>query len=247
MKFRDHFSGVAADYARYRPDYPVTLFNWLAEVAPRCEVAWDCACGSGQATVPLARYFAKVAATDVSLTQLSNRPALDNVVFSAAAAEGVPLRGRSVDLVTVGQALHWFNLEAFFTEVRRVLAPGGVVAAWTYGRPEFNDERVEVVIRSFIDDTLGPWWPPEVAHVLDGYVSLAFPFAELDPPSFEMTAEWTLPQFLGFVCSWSGVGRYLAARGVDPVEALEADLVPRWGAPESRRIRWWLKMRAGSV
>ncbi|MDX2436252.1 MAG: class I SAM-dependent methyltransferase [Acidobacteriota bacterium] len=246
MTLRDHFSGVAADYARYRPDYPAALFDWLAEVAPRREVAWDCACGSGQATVPLAEVFASVAATDVSLTQLSNRPPLDNAVFSAAAAEAVPLRDRSVDLVTVGQALHWFDLEAFFTEVHRVLRPGGVVAVWTYGMPEVDDPEIGTVIRGFIDDTLGPWWPPEVVHVLDGYASFELPFADIEPPRLEMEVRWTLRRFLAFVRTWSGVGRYREVRGEDPVEELAAKLRSRWGIPERRRrIRWWLKIRAG--
>ena len=248
MAFRDHFSGVAADYARYRPDYPSALFDWLAEVAPRREVVWDCACGSGQATVHLAPFFAIVVATDVSLTQLSNRPALDGPVFTAAAAEDAPLADHSIDLVTVGQALHWFDLDAFFAEVRRVLVPGGIVAVWTYGLPEVDDPEIGTVIRAFIDDTLGPWWPPEVAHVLDGYAAFEIPFAELVPPRMEMEVRWPLPRFLAFVRTWSGVGRYREMRGEDPVEELAASLLPLWGSPDRcRSIRWWLKIRAGGV
>ena len=248
MAIHDHFSGVAEDYARFRPDYPGALFDWLAEVAPQPGIAWDCACGSGQATVPLAARFERVAATDASLTQLRGAPRLENAFFSVATAELTPLSASSVDLVAVGQALHWFDLNDFFAEARRVLVPGGIVAAWTYGLPEFDDGAIEAEIENFIGETLGPWWPPEVAHVLDSYVSLAFPLAELDPPPFEMTAEWTLSRFLGFVHSWSGVGRYLAACGDDPVEVLADDLVSRWGPPESQRhIRWRLKIRAGTA
>ena len=246
MSFRDHFSKVAAAYARYRPDYPAELFDWLAEVAPGRDSAWDCACGSGQATVPLAARFERVAATDASLKQLSNAPTNDNVFVAASLAEEAPLPDHSVDLVTVAQAIHWFDLEAFFAEVRRVLVPAGAVAAWTYGLPELEDPEVGRVVDRFIADALGPFWPPEVAHVLDGYLSIGFPFAELSAPSFEMTVGWNLPDLLGLVRTWSGVGRYIEARGEDPVEELEADLVPRWGPAEKQRsIRWSVKIRAG--
>lgn len=239
---------MAEEYARFRPEYPPALFDWLAEAVPRRELAWDCACGSGQATVPLADRFLLVAGTDVSLKQLANTPAIDNTVFSAAAAESSPLADHSVDLVTVGQALHWFDLEAFFSEVRRVLVPGGVVAAWTYGLPEVNEPGVDAVVRRFIDDTIGPWWPPEIAQVLDGYASIEFPFVEIEPPRFEMVASWPLLRFLAFVGTWSGVGCYRKVLENDPVEELAANLALIWGAPKrSRSIRWRLKIRVGVV
>jgi SAM-dependent methyltransferase len=246
VAIHDHFSGVAADYARYRPDYPAALFDWLADVAPRRETAWDCACGSGQATAPLAARFSRVAATDVSVDQLRKAPSLGNVVFAAGAAEAAPLAGRSADCVVVGQALHWFDLQAFCDEARRVLVPGGVVAAWTYGLPAVDDPEIEDLIRGFVAGTLGPWWPPEVAHVLDGYTSLELPFTGLEPPSFEMAAGWTLGRFLDFVRTWSGVARFVKEIGEDPVEKLAADLGPRWSATGDRRnVRWRLKVRAG--
>jgi len=132
VKFRDHFSGVAADYAAYRPQYPAALFDWLASVSPRCELAWDCACGSGQASLPLASRFALVAASDASAIQVATATASENIRYLVAAAETAPLADGTVDLVTVAQALHWFVGDEFFAEVRRVGRPGGVFAAWTY-------------------------------------------------------------------------------------------------------------------
>jgi len=127
-----------------------------------------------------------------------------------------------------------------------VLVPGGVVAAWTYGPPEIDDPKIAALIQGFIDDPLGPWWPPEVAHVLDGYVSLDFPFSKLDPPALEMTADWTIRRLLGFVRSWSGVARYMEAMKSDPVEELAADLEPLWGPVDKQRpVRWRIRVRAG--
>jgi SAM-dependent methyltransferase len=248
VPFRDHFSKRAADYARFRPDYPAALFDWLAGVAPRRRMAWDCACGSGQATTPLAARFERVVATDASVMQLRKLPLLGNAVIAAGAAERVPMATATVDLVAVAQALHWFDLEAFWDEVRRVLRPGGVFAAWTYGLPEMGEPEIERVIRNFVTDTLGPWWPPEIVHVLEGYAGLDLPFAEIESPPFEMIALWTLPRLLDFVRTWSGVTRFLAATGRDPVEDLNGTLEGRWGPPEVRRaVRWRLKVRAGTV
>jgi len=248
MTFPDHFSGVAAAYARYRPEYPTALFDWLAEVAPRQLLALDCACGSGQAARPLAQRFARVVATDASLQQLTSAPPIENVTLCAAVAEEAPLAAGTVDLVTVGQALHWFDLEAFWAEVKRVLVTGGVVAAWTYGLPQADDDDIGAVVSRFIADTLGPYWPPETAHVIDRYASLGLPFQALEPPPFEMAVVWTLPRFLGFTRTWSGVARWVEMHGDDPVEALAAQLRPLWGADENlRMIRWSLKILAGRV
>ena len=65
--FKDHFSGHATDYARYRPDYPAALYEFLAKTARRHEVAWDCGTGSGQAALGLAPYFDRVIATPATL------------------------------------------------------------------------------------------------------------------------------------------------------------------------------------
>ena len=203
MDFRDHFSGVASGYAAFRPRYPTELFGWLASVCQRHDVAWDCACGSGQASRPLAPHFGLVVATDASPTQVAAATATEKTRFAVAASEQAPLADGTVDLVTVAQALHWFVGRTFFDEVRRVARPGGVFAAWTYGMPHVVSEDVEKVVHGFIDGLLGPYWPPEIRLVLDGYASIDLPFAELEKPAFEMEVQWTLARFLGFVRTWS--------------------------------------------
>lgn len=248
MKFPDHFSGVASDYAAYRPRYPVELFGWLASVCPRHDVAWDCACGSGQASGSLGLFFDCVVGTDASLSQIALADANLTSRFAVAVSEQAPLGTGTVDLVAVGAALHWFAVEEFFDEVRRVVRPGGVFAAWSYGMPHVDSEELERVVHGFINGPLGPYWPPEVRILLDGYASIDLPFEELETPAFELDVEWPLARFVGFARTWSAVGHYVEERGEDPVLKLAAELEELWGGRESLLpITYRLDLRVGRV
>lgn len=246
MDFKDHFSCVATSYAAFRPEYPEALFTWLASLTGRHESAWDCACGSGQASQPLASQFDLVVASDASATQVVSAEASENLFFVVAPAVPSPLSDGAVDLVTVAQALHWFIGDAFFAEVHRVLRPEGVFAAWTYGMPRVASPAVEGTIHRFIDGPLGPYWPSEIRLVLDGYTSIDFPFFELEAPRFEMRADWTCAHFLEHARTWSATGRFIEDRGEDPVDQLAADVEHHWEADGGTLpISWRLKLRVG--
>jgi SAM-dependent methyltransferase len=244
--FKDHFSSLSAAYAGFRPTYPAALYDWLAEVAPSHEMAWDCACGSGQASVDLARHFRLVAATDASAVQVAHAAAHERVAYFQAPAEASGLAAASVDLITVAQALHWFDLPRFYAEAGRVLKPGGVLAVWSYGVQSVAGEAVDALVQRFYRETVGPYWPPERSQVEDGYQSLDFPFAEFAAPRFEMNAYWPMARLLGYFRSWSATGRYVEQRGEDPVAALAVDLAEAWGDPEAPRlVTWPLAVRVG--
>lgn len=242
--FRDHFACAAPDYARFRPRYPAGLFAWLAAAAPTMHRAWDCGTGSGQAAVALAAHAGLVIASDASASQLAHAERHARVRYLACTAERSALASRSVGLVTVAQALHWFDAPAFFEEARRVLVPGGVIAAWTYG--DFTlGAPLDDAARPFMT-RVRPYWPHEREQVEQGYRGIDFPVRELEPPPFSLAQEWTLPELLGYVGTWSAVLRYREARGDDPVALLWRDLGAAWGPPETRRIvRWPLRVRAG--
>jgi SAM-dependent methyltransferase len=243
--FPDHFSGHAADYARYRPDYPDELFAFLASLAPTRRLAWDCATGSGQAAAGLARHFERVVATDASARQIEEAPPVPRVAFGVSPAESAPLPDAAVDLVTVAQALHWFDLPSFFSEVRRVLVPEGVIAVWCYDLLSIAPE-IDSILNRFYRDRVGEYWPRERSIVERGYASLDFPFDEIEVPPFTMEKEWALEDLLGYVRTWSAVRRFMAARGEDPVLALERELAPAWGpSPGPRRAVWDLDLRVG--
>ncbi len=244
--FQDHFSGVAAEYARFRPGYPQPLFDWLAAQCARHDCAWDCATGSGQAAVPLAARYARVIATDASAEQIARAPAHPGIEYRVATAEASGLPEACADLVTVAQALHWFEHDAFWREVSRVLRPGGVVAAWTYGRCVPDDEPVRAIIRRWYAEVTGPYWPPSRVHVDSGYRTIRFPFAEFDGPVLEVRARFTLAGLVGYAGTWSATVRMREALGRDPLPDLAAELAPVWGDPDlPRAMRWPLAMRAG--
>lgn len=244
--FPDHFSGVAGAYAEFRPRYPDALFDWLAEVAPRRELAWDCATGNGQAAVPLARVFDRVVATDASGEQVDAATPHPRVEYRVAPAEESGLASDSADAITVAQAVHWFDRPAFYAEASRVLRRHGVLAVWTYGHPRLDDPAADAVFQEFYSRTVGPYWPPERALVDSGYRTIEFPFPEVDPPALEMETQWPLALLLGYVATWSATTRFRHSRGFDPVPALGEALARVWGdSAESRQIRWPLTIRAG--
>jgi SAM-dependent methyltransferase len=243
--FKDHFSGHADAYARYRPGYPPPLFDWLFRQVPGRDLAWDVGTGNGQVARFLAGRTTSVHASDASARQLMLAEAPSNVRFVVEPAERTSLADESVDLVTVGQALHWFDLEAFFGEVRRVLKPGGLLAAWTYQLNEI-DPAVDATVGAFHGDVVGPYWPPERVHVERGYADLPFPFEEQGTPGFHLETVWTLDDYLGYIGTWSAVRRYRAQVGEDPLPALRQALTGSWGGAEAARVvRWPLALRVG--
>jgi SAM-dependent methyltransferase len=244
--FKDHFSGHAADYRAFRPTYPPELFVFLASLVPRHDLAWDCGTGSGQAAVPLAEHFDRVFATDASAEQLKNAEPHPRVEYVVAPAERCPLPDASADLVMVAQALHWFDHERFYAEVRRVCKSGGVLAATCYHLPSVNAE-VDPILREW-EDFIRPYWTPERVWVDDGYRGIPFPFPELPAPRMEVTAQVTLAQFVGYLGTWSASRQYGKQHASDPLEQFGPKFATVWGDPSTvRTLRWELAMRVGRV
>ena len=245
--FKDHFSVSSRGYARFRPEYPDGLFRWLAEISPSRERAWDVATGTGQAALGLAPYFVEVIATDASLEQIRHARAHPVVRYEVAPAEYAPIENDSVDLVTVAQALHWFDFDAFYGEVRRVSRPGAVLAAASYGLARI-EPAIDAAIDAFYRGPLEPFWPSERAYVEAGYRTIPFPFDEIEPPDFVMTARWTFDHLLGYLGTWSAVTRAREIGGADALAEIEPELRERWGEPlEYRQVSWPLNLRVGRL
>lgn len=247
MTFKDHFSTQASEYTQFRPRYPRELFEFLAGIVVDRHRAWDCGTGNGQAAVALAEFFERVIATDPSARQIAAAEANAKVEYRVAPAEACGLDPASVTLVTVAQALHWFDFDRFYAEVRRVSIPGGVLAAWSYGGARITPA-VDHVVGHFYSEIVGPYWPPERQLVEGRYVNIPFPWPEIAAPAFEMTAQWNLRELIGYLGTWSSVQHYRQQQGHDPLDRIAGELAAAWGPAESARtVAWPLFVRVGRV
>lgn len=256
--FEDHFGGHAVDYAAGRPTYPAALYDALAELAPGRTLAWDVATGNGQAATALAERFDEVIASDGSADQLEQAARHPRVIYTQATAENPPARAAGADLITIAQALHWFAGPDFDAAVRRTVRPGGIVAAWSYGRctiDRVSDPEIDAAVDDLHDRIVGPWWPARRQHVLNGYRDLSLCGEPVTLPAVEMTATWTLPRLLAYVGTWSATRRCRdaaaaghAAAPADPVGSIRDRLEAAWGDPSAARIvRWPLAVLARRV
>lgn len=247
MSFKDHFSGHADDYARHRPEYPPDLYEFLARALKRREVAWDCGTGNGQAALGLARYFERVIATDPSAEQIRHAFRHEKIHYAVAPAEETEIPSATVDLITVAQAAHWFDLDRFYREARRVLRPSGALALWCYGLNRVTPA-IDRVVHHYYANVVGPYWPPERRFIDEKYASLPFPFAQMPAPDLHMKVEWDLNEFLGYLRTWSATRRYQAQNEQDPLDTVRRSLTKAWGDPQLRHIvRWPLHIRFGKA
>jgi SAM-dependent methyltransferase len=245
MQFKDHFSKQAGIYSKYRPGYPEALYSYLASMAHQHELAWDCGTGNGQAAIGLAAYFKKVIATDPSPEQINYAFPKDNVEYRVEKAERTAMLASSADLVTIANALHWFDFDQFYPEVKRVLKPGGIIAAWAYVPPSISPE-IDTCIRHFHDVELDNYWIAENRYAEAGYKTIPFPFQEMPAPAFQSKKEMSLFDFREYLCTWSAVQRYINNNGYDPTEALFSKLLPLWGNPSSvKEVSWDLVLKLG--
>jgi len=243
MSFQDHFSAHAADYARFRPDYPDALFAWLAEQAPARELALDIATGNGQAAHGLAVHFARVRASDASAAQLAEAPDDPRIAYVCEPAERCALQDGCADLITVAQALHWFELPAFFAEATRLLKPGGALAVWHYPRLKVDGE-LGAVFEAF-HATVALYWPPERLMVERGYDTVAWPFPAEPVPAFSLERRWELAALLGYLGSWSSTRRAAEATGTDPLAEFAPRFAAAWGDAPTRVFHWPLQLYLG--
>jgi ubiquinone/menaquinone biosynthesis C-methylase UbiE len=244
--FKDHFSTQSDIYVKYRPHYPKELFEYLAALTNEHDIAWDCGTGNGQAAIDLASFYSKVIATDPSEQQIKNAIPNEGVQYIVEKAENNSIVTKSVNLITIANALHWFDFEIFYKEVNRVLKKNGVIAAWAYGLP-FISAKTDKIIKHYHDHTLSDYWLPENRLVEKEYVTIPFPFKEIKSPVFSYEKKMNLDDVIGYLNTWSATQRFIMENNFNPTEKLMNELLPFWKDKEEKIVTWKLILKAGRI
>lgn len=241
---KDNFSTQAAAYAIYRPTYPQELYDYLFSLVKNKDMAWDCATGNGQVARILAQHFKTVYATDISEKQLTQALKLPNIVYRVESSDQANVPDNNFDLITVAQAIHWFNFDAFYAEVKRTLKPDGVLVVIGYG-VMFIDKKVDKVVHKLYEDILGKYWDPERRYIEEGYKTIPFPFEEIATPHFQIKTTWNFNQMIGYLNTWSSLQHYKKANDRNPLEYMFTELKEAWGSDDVKDVHFPILLRVG--
>ncbi|WOK05326.1 class I SAM-dependent methyltransferase [Imperialibacter roseus] len=239
---KDRFSDKASGYAAFRPKYPETLFNHLYTHTKTFDAAWDAGTGNGQVAAVLAGKFNRVYATDISIKQLMKVPNMANLSSFVADEAAPQISDTSIDLITVAQAIHWFQIDKFCDEVTRVAKPGALLATWGYGLMQLPPA-YQPAVDYFYSKVVGPYWDAERKHIDNSYADISIPFKELKPSEhFEMIYKWNTENLEGYLNTWSSVGNYIKEKKENPVTPFIKELKTN-GLPESFPVSFPLFVR----
>ena len=243
--FKDNFSKHSDIYLKYRPHYPVGLFSYLSSLTAQHDLAWDCGTGNGQAAIALTGFYDIVVATDPSGQQINNAIPHHKVCYKVEKAEHSSIPSHTADLLTIANALHWFDFDLFYKEANRVLKPGGIIAAWCYEVPTISPA-INPILRHYHDHTLNNYWQPENRLVEKGYATLTFPYDIIDAPIFYCEKDMCLDDLIGYLNTWSATQRHIAATGTNPTNELKVMLEKVWGdAKTIKNVSWRLFLKVG--
>jgi SAM-dependent methyltransferase len=232
---KDRFSDNSKQYAKFRPTYPQSLYDFVFQFVKYKQVAWDCGTGNGQVAQVLAQHFTQVYASDISQKQLDEAVQMPHIQYICCNEKQTPFEDSSVDLVTVAQAVHWFDFDLFYSEIRRVAKKGSVIAIWGYNLLKISPP-IDALIQQFYSGKVGSFWDAERKHVEADYQTIPFPFEQIASPTFEMSFIWDLPTLEGYLNTWSSVSKFMKANGYNPVSELIADLTPFWQEKEQKTV-----------
>jgi SAM-dependent methyltransferase len=243
---KDNFSTQSDKYAQYRPTYPAAFFDYLHSIVPAKQAAWDCGTGNGQVAFELAKTFDRVYATDISQSQIDNAMPADNIYYSVQPAESTDFADQQFDLIIVAQAIHWFDFDRFYAEVRRTAKENALICVLGYGRIEVS-EPIDQLITSFYKDVIGSYWDKERRYIDENYQTIPFPFTEIQTPRFVNRLQWDLEHLIGYLNTWSAVKHFIRQNGYNPIDKLQNELEQLWGKDKTKEVRFPLLLRIGRV
>lgn len=220
---------LSTQYKESRPTIPTGMVAEIVEYASktvRCQdgLCVDVGCGPGQSTERFSPYFKAVLGTDISETQVDIARATctaSNVTFQVSKAESLPVEDGSVALVSTVNALHWFHWDAFFAEVRRVLADGGVFCPSLYRLRAVAEPGLEDCLEEFRTEEFKGYMTPQHDFWTYGYDYTEVPFNNAEKRDFVVKEKTTLSAVMSLVETWSFVIRKKEREPEEAAKALE--------------------------
>ena len=243
---KDNFSAQAKDYSKFRPTYPPEMIEHVVSFVKQKNSALDVATGNGQLAKELAKYFKQVYATDMSEKQIENAEHADNIIYKVEPAEKTDFENKQFDLITVAQAIHWFDFDSFYKEVKRLLKPEGIFAILGYGLFQTN-EHSHKILSHFYHDIIGPYWDSERRYLDENYETIPFPFDEFEVKKFEANFNWNIEQLTGYLETWSAVQHYRKQNNNEnPVDLIRDELKESW-EKSNKQVTFPLLLRIGQI
>jgi ubiquinone/menaquinone biosynthesis C-methylase UbiE len=240
---KDKFSDRSEFYKKYRPTYPQRLYDEILKITAGRNECWDCGTGNGQVATELARYFKKVYATDISAKQINNAGKRDNIVYKIERAEKTTFCDSKFDLITVAQAIHWFDTDSFFKEVKRVASNEGILCFWGYNLPRI-DKVIDEQIDHFYKEIIGPYWNAERKHIDNEYHSIKFNLPEIKVnKQFFINVDWTIHELEGYINSWSAVQNYMIKNQDIPVNLIIEKIRRYWNNKPKKEVTFPIFMK----
>lgn len=237
---KDLFSLQSKKYAKYRISYPKEIYKEIYKILKKnkipFEFAWDCGTGNGQVAKELAKKFSIVYATDISENQIKEAIKKPNIFYSIEPAENTSLKDNSINLITVAQALHWFEFEPFYEEIKRVSKKPAILAIWCYSTCIIRDSKINRLFNQFYKNILGPYWEKERKYVEEGYQNIDIPFRKILEKNIEFIKNFTKSKFVGYLSTWSSVQKYIEIHNQNPIYFFKKEIEPYWNSKEKKEI-----------
>lgn len=246
MSQQDYFSTQARNYARFRPVYPDEMYQFIFKHLREKQIAWDCGTGSGQVAGNLADHFKTVYASDISPGQLKHAVKKENIKYANMPAENTNYPSGIFDLITVAQAIHWFDFDSFFREVKRVAKNQALIAVIGYGKLK-TDHEIDVVVENLYEEAFGKYFKNCRKYVYEGYKTIPFPFEEVPTPRFTIKNLWTLEELEGFFNSWSAIQQFKEKEGYNPVDHTIRLIKEKLSKTEPLSVSFPVFMRLGII
>lgn len=242
---KDNFTSIAEQYLRFRPHYPDALIDFVVSFVPEKKTALDVATGNGQVAEKLAKYFDVVYAIDISARQLENAIVKSNIIYNASPAEKTDFEAAQFDLITVAQAVHWFDFDGFYKEIYRILKPAGIFAVMGYGFFSTNPDS-DKILHDYYYNIVGPYWDAERQYLDENYQTIPFPFEEISTEKFYNKFQWTFEQLTGYLETWSATQHYKKANQVNPIDLIREKLRQSW-EDGNKEVNFPLLLRIGKL